>query len=403
MGDPGSSTSSSAYSLGASSTSEECSEGSPMAGTPSVQLEEEEEDEDMPPEEAAIRVIQKHLQGREEWVRDRAKQLRFLHAIPTLCFSAQKQGQDTLEPHCSRAALVESTAALHKAYADSLDIMLRSLLMETPTMDKLQHLLESSSDFPKVGYLVAQLGLYIFDPAYDISRKPGIGFTGSTSHCCRRGVFGEMISEDQRRSFLQAVLLAIHDPWLCVSQAGLVLAFSIVGEAGHLIGDKSLSHVYAEEESDFRKPELEHFFQVGYCPCPIHRAHFRKPQAVRGLGLAHPRTTRKSISKGGVMILDSIACTKLQTGAPADSPEEHHPVFLWSGYGSPSVMEGRKELDSEILEHNWAARSEFHGENATSTEHTRKALNMDKNSLTPNCQLRGGHPSISEFITFDLS
>ncbi|CAM2106287.1 unnamed protein product [Caretta caretta] len=182
-----------------------------------------------------------------KWVRDRAKQLRFLHAIPTLCFSAQKQGQDTLELHCSRAALVESTAeliedlplesepssilsssvaavcnlsklkppleleshllravlysvftmgtgkdtahfqALHKAYADSLDIMLRSLLMKTPTMDKLQHLLESSSDFSKVGYLVAQLGLYIIDPAYDISRNPGRGFTGSTSYCCRRG------------------------------------------------------------------------------------------------------------------------------------------------------------------------------------------------------------------------
>ncbi|CAM2106288.1 unnamed protein product [Caretta caretta] len=44
-----------------------------------------------------------------------------------------------------------------------------------------------------------------------------------------------------------------------------------------------------------------------------------------------PPSWRKSISKGGVMILNSIACTKLQTGAPADSPEEQHPVFLWSG------------------------------------------------------------------------
>ncbi|EMP40387.1 hypothetical protein UY3_02383 [Chelonia mydas] len=67
-------------------------------GNPCVQLEGDE-DEDMPPEEAPIRVIQKHLQGREE--------------------------------------------ALHKAYVDSLDIMLRSLLTETLTTDKLQHLLEA--------------------------------------------------------------------------------------------------------------------------------------------------------------------------------------------------------------------------------------------------------------------
>ncbi|XP_043396195.1 maestro heat-like repeat-containing protein family member 7 [Chelonia mydas] len=121
--------------------------------------------------------------------------------------------------------------ALPKAYADNLDIMLRtscldimlrSLLMEMPTTDKLEHLLENvnfrmhsrekqkkaraiqsstallrfatcllgfdnSSDFPKVGYLVAQLGLYITDPADDISRQARGEFTYSTSYCCGRG------------------------------------------------------------------------------------------------------------------------------------------------------------------------------------------------------------------------
>ncbi|XP_039366866.1 uncharacterized protein LOC120388839 [Mauremys reevesii] len=43
-------------------------------------------------------------------VADRAEQLRFLHAVPRLCFSAQKQGRDTLEPPVSKAALVESIA-----------------------------------------------------------------------------------------------------------------------------------------------------------------------------------------------------------------------------------------------------------------------------------------------------
>ncbi|CAM2106089.1 maestro heat-like repeat-containing protein family member 7 [Caretta caretta] len=112
--------------------------------------------------------------------------------------------------------------SLPKAYADSLDIMLRSLLTEMPTTDKLEHLLEnvnfqmhsrekqkkaraiqsstallrfatcllgfdSSSDFPKVAYLVAQLGLYITDPAEDISRQARGEFTYSASYCCGRG------------------------------------------------------------------------------------------------------------------------------------------------------------------------------------------------------------------------
>ncbi|CAM2106116.1 unnamed protein product [Caretta caretta] len=160
--------------------------------------------------------------------------------------------------------------ALPKAYTDSMDVMLSSLLTETPTMDKLEHLLESSSDFPKVGYLVAQLGLYITDPPDDISRqtkggiywlyqlllqKRGLNIRDAKELWCREGleitkrlgyrnmakvgeVFGGIFSEGQGRSFLQVALLAIHDPRLHVSQAGLVLAFSIMGEGGQLIGDE---------------------------------------------------------------------------------------------------------------------------------------------------------------------
>ncbi|KAM7176601.1 uncharacterized protein RBU57_002210 [Macrochelys suwanniensis] len=165
-----------------------------MAGTPS---DEEDEDKDMPPEEIAIGVVQEHLQGREEWVRHRAKQLRFLQTIPALCSFAQRQGQDSLEPRCSKVALVQSIVelladlpmecepssvlsssmgavshlsklkpplhleleshllrvvlynvfsmgtgkdtthfqVLHKRYENSLDIMLSSLLLETPNTD----------------------------------------------------------------------------------------------------------------------------------------------------------------------------------------------------------------------------------------------------------------------------
>ncbi|CAM2115307.1 unnamed protein product [Caretta caretta] len=80
------------------------------AKTPSAQLEEVEE-EDVSPEQATNRVIQQHLRGRAEWVQDRAKQLRFLHAVSSLCYSAQRQRWDTLEPQFSKAALMESIAS----------------------------------------------------------------------------------------------------------------------------------------------------------------------------------------------------------------------------------------------------------------------------------------------------
>ncbi|CAM2100021.1 unnamed protein product [Caretta caretta] len=50
-------------------------------------------------------------------------------------------------------------------------------------------------------------------------------------------VFGKFFSEGQRRFFLQTAVLAIHNPLLRVSQAGLVLASSLLGEAQQLMGD----------------------------------------------------------------------------------------------------------------------------------------------------------------------
>ncbi|XP_039392103.1 maestro heat-like repeat-containing protein family member 1 isoform X2 [Mauremys reevesii] len=198
--------------------------------------------------------------------------------------------------------------ALHKSYLQSLDTMLRGLLTETPTMEKLQHLLEhvhpsllsnntqeraravqtsaallqfatslpgfdTSSAFSKAGEFVLQLGLCVSHPASDISRqarggiywlywlllqKRGLNTREAPDLWCRDGlhdperlgyrnlarvgeVFGELFMEEQKRSFLEAGLLAIHDPLLRVSQAGLVLTYSILGEAGQLLEDEPRS------------------------------------------------------------------------------------------------------------------------------------------------------------------
>ncbi|XP_039392050.1 uncharacterized protein LOC120404114 [Mauremys reevesii] len=221
----------------------------------------EQEEQDFDPEEDIILVIQQHLQGRAE--------------------------------------------ALHNHYSRSLDTILRSQLTETPTVEKLQHLLEhihrsllannpqeraravqtsaallqfatslpgfdTSSAFSKAGEFVLQLGLWISHPASNISRharggiywlywlllrKRGLNTSEAPDLWCRDGLhdperlgyrnlarvgeaFGELFTEEQERSFLQAGLLAIHHPLLCVSQAGLVLTYSILGEAGQLLEDE---------------------------------------------------------------------------------------------------------------------------------------------------------------------
>ncbi|XP_039371849.1 uncharacterized protein LOC120391803 [Mauremys reevesii] len=126
-------------------------------------------------------------------------------------------GQDTT--HCR---------ALYNNYSQSLDLLLRGLLTETPTMEKLQHLLEhvhpsllSNNTQERARAVQTSAALLQF-----ATSLPGFD------------VFGEIFTKDQKSSFLQAGLLAIHHPLLRVSQAGLVLTYSILGEAGQLLEDE---------------------------------------------------------------------------------------------------------------------------------------------------------------------
>ncbi|KAG6922097.1 hypothetical protein G0U57_003898, partial [Chelydra serpentina] len=43
---------------------------------------------------------------------DEAQQLAFLHAIFPACLAARQRGQDSLEPHCCKAAMVERIVEL---------------------------------------------------------------------------------------------------------------------------------------------------------------------------------------------------------------------------------------------------------------------------------------------------
>ncbi|XP_059573138.1 uncharacterized protein LOC132244746 [Alligator mississippiensis] len=129
---------------------------------------------------------------------------------------------------------------------------------------------EDSPKVPLVGDLVALLGLCISDPVEEISRQAKEGLShlykilmhqkgqdiqeaqelwpiSQHQHHLHRillyidlattgEAFRKILSEDQRRAFAQRALLGIHHITLHVSQAGVVLLYAILGQAGHLTG-----------------------------------------------------------------------------------------------------------------------------------------------------------------------
>ncbi|XP_039358010.1 uncharacterized protein LOC120383810 isoform X2 [Mauremys reevesii] len=150
--------------------------------------------------------------------------------------------------------------------------LLRAALRSVFTlgMEKETINIQISAEFPRMGHHVAQLALFVSDPDKDISRQAREGTyrlyllllqqRGLTIHkaedlwchdwhqdsrllgyknMARVGeVSGKFFSEGQRKYFLQTAMLAIHDPLLRVNQAGLLLIYSILGEAQQLMGDK---------------------------------------------------------------------------------------------------------------------------------------------------------------------
>ncbi|XP_067399558.1 uncharacterized protein [Emydura macquarii macquarii] len=165
-----------------------------------IEEENEEDDDDLTMEEATRKTVMEHLQAGDMTV---AEQIKFLRAIPPMCFHAQKIGRDTLEPPGSKAAVAQRIAellealpldsgpssilssslvavgnlsklqpaleqelesrllqagmsrifpmdtakdlyiqSLHKSLEEKLDMMLRGLLTTSPSTDHLQHTLE---------------------------------------------------------------------------------------------------------------------------------------------------------------------------------------------------------------------------------------------------------------------
>ncbi|XP_043367424.1 uncharacterized protein LOC122459443 [Dermochelys coriacea] len=186
-----------------------------------------------------------------------------------------------LETHLLRAALhviftlgtekdTTQVQDLYRVLPDLLDAMLGNLLAESPDTSRLHYILENSAEFPRMGHHWHSWLCSFGDPAKDISRQAREGvyrlyqlllhqrrltiheaedlwcwdwhqdsrLLGYKNTAKVGEVFGKFFLEGQRRSFLQTAVLAIHDPLLRVSQAGLLLTYSLLGEAQQLMGTR---------------------------------------------------------------------------------------------------------------------------------------------------------------------
>ncbi|KYO26224.1 transcriptional repressor NF-X1 isoform C [Alligator mississippiensis] len=76
---------------------------------PFYRAEQEQREDYTYLEEPALSVILWHLQSTDQTVKEG---LTFLRAVPTLCLATMERGEDTLEPPCCKAALVERIVVL---------------------------------------------------------------------------------------------------------------------------------------------------------------------------------------------------------------------------------------------------------------------------------------------------
>ncbi|XP_074983181.1 maestro heat-like repeat-containing protein family member 7 isoform X3 [Caretta caretta] len=178
--------------------------------------DDEEEQVDVATEEAALKNIQEQLQGREKELIEElpdnsppgAILANSLIAVGNLSTMTPALEPD-LETYLLRAALhavftlgtekdTTQVQDLHRVLPDLLDAMLGNLLAEALDTGRLHYILEhinywivsrvsqerarairsstlpefdNSAEFPRMGHHVAQLALFIGDPAKDISRQ----------------------------------------------------------------------------------------------------------------------------------------------------------------------------------------------------------------------------------------
>ncbi|XP_034266500.1 uncharacterized protein LOC117661592 isoform X2 [Pantherophis guttatus] len=212
-----------------------------------------------------------------------------LHGI----FSMETQ---TTDPH---------SVALYRSSFDTMDMMLKGLLSEAPTISHLLFILEhvnfwirsqdpqerfraincsisllrhvnqqpnfeKSGKLPGLGHQIAQFAVCITDSVEEVSYQArdainclyqlvlnDMGFSTMEAgelwcqetedkkmlaylDACRVGeIFRNIFTEGQARAFLQTSLLAMYDPLMRISQAGILLVYSLLGKTAELMRESA--------------------------------------------------------------------------------------------------------------------------------------------------------------------
>ncbi|KAL8207364.1 UNVERIFIED_CONTAM: hypothetical protein K2H54_055419 [Gekko kuhli] len=157
--------------------------------------------------------------------------------------------------------------AIYKTSSDTLQAMLKGLLDEAPTTGHLLFILEDFDDLPSLGRHVAELALCLTDFSQDVSEQAREGIMCLYNVLLHRNelvteapwrrewqnnkemlgyidaskvgqMFAKVFNEQQRRSFLQTLLLAIYDPLPSTREAAVLLIYSLLGREKELLGNE---------------------------------------------------------------------------------------------------------------------------------------------------------------------
>ncbi|XP_059571089.1 uncharacterized protein LOC132244097 isoform X2 [Alligator mississippiensis] len=238
-----------------------------------VQDEEEQEKEDQGTQEGAVLSVTQRLQERRKMQHRKDGQC-LLQELLTLQAAVQQRGHEAVELQGWKASMPHKIVQF-TFWMEAVDAQHRALGMRASTtlMSFAALLLphfEGSPDVPEVGDMAARLGLSISDPEETIGcdaveslywltrillHQRGQDMRGADEmfgECplepsqvqCYRDlarvgeVLREILSEEQKRSFLQRTILAIHHGRMHVKTPALLFLYAILGETSLLIGDK---------------------------------------------------------------------------------------------------------------------------------------------------------------------
>ncbi|ETE71315.1 hypothetical protein L345_02867, partial [Ophiophagus hannah] len=219
--------------------------------------------------EAIVTLMEYAHREDKQFLDNHEENIGFLRAISASCVAAQKSGQDTLDLPYTKNQLTEALVHVN-FWIRSQDPQERFRAINC-SISLLRHVnqqsdFEKSGELPGLGHQVAQFAVCITDSVEEVSYQARdaisclyqflLNYMGLSMmeagelwcqktedkkmlaylDACRVGeLFRNIFTEGQKRAFLQTSLLAMYDPLMRISQAGILLVYSLLGKTAELM------------------------------------------------------------------------------------------------------------------------------------------------------------------------